>query len=68
MMCDPEEQLQGLGVFVHGVLAGLHILGAVFNWRRKNWVDVTAHTAAAGYDVWAANKHLNCVRGLKNRR
>lgn len=53
-----DRQMQELGVFVHGVLAGLHILGAVYNFRRKNWLDVAAHTGAAGYDAWAFTKHL----------
>ena len=53
-----ERQIAELGVFVHGVLAGLHLLGVVYNLRKRNWVDVTAHTLAAGYDIWAVNKHV----------
>lgn len=53
-----EHQLQSLGIFVHGVLAGLHLLGVAYNLKRKNWVDVSAHTLAAGYDIWATTKHV----------
>lgn len=52
-----ERQLQVLGVFVHGMLTFGHLLGIVFNARRKNWFDVSAHSAAMTYDVWAAMKH-----------
>lgn len=57
MKPQPERQLSELGVFVHGVLAGLHLLGVVYNMRRRNWWDVTAHTAAAIYDTHAAMAH-----------
>lgn len=60
---DAERQLQALGCWVHGVLAGLHLLGVAYNLKRRNWVDVTAHSLAAGYDVWATTKH---VRKLRN--
>jgi len=57
-------QLAELGIFVHGVLTGLHVLGIVYNWRRRNWTDVAAHSAAAAYDSWAVHKHIKQVRDL----
>ena len=54
-----DRQMSELGVFVHGVLAGLHILGIAYNLRRRNWFDVVMHTTSAGYDVWALNKHIH---------
>lgn len=58
---EANRQMQELGVFVHGVLAGLHMLGLVYNARRGNWVDVTAHGAAAVYDVYAVSKHMKAL-------
>ena len=54
-------QLQELGVFVHGVLAGLHALGIIYNVKRHNWIDVGAHTGAAAYDIWAVHKHIRAL-------
>lgn len=56
-----NRQLQELGVFVHGVLAGLHLLGLVYNARRRNWIDVAAHGFAAAYDVYAVSKHMKAL-------
>lgn len=57
-----ERQLQTLGVFVHGVLFGLHALGVAYNLKRQNWFDVSVHTAAGGYDLWAVGKHVNALK------
>lgn len=57
-----HRQLEELSVFVHGILTGLHLLGVAYNLRKRNWVDVTAHTLAAGYDLYAVNTHLNHLR------
>lgn len=56
-----EQQLQYLGIFVHGVLSGLHILGIVYNAKRRNWLDVTAHGGAALYSGWAVAKHMQAL-------
>ena len=53
-----ERDIQSLAVFVHGVLAGLHALGIVYNMKRRNWFDVAAHSAAMSYDIWATAKHV----------
>jgi hypothetical protein len=53
---EPPE-LHALACLVHGALAALHALGAVYNYRRKNWRDVAAHTAAALYDAHSAHHH-----------
>ncbi|PYS01142.1 MAG: hypothetical protein DMG12_15950 [Acidobacteria bacterium] len=54
-----EHDLQCLATFVHGALAALHALGVGYNFRRRNWFDVAAHSAAMAYDVWATAKHLD---------
>ena len=56
-----ERHVQGISIFVHGVLAAFHCLGIISNWRRKNWRDVACHTAAAAYDVYAVNKHIKAL-------
>ena len=53
---EPPE-LHALACFVHGALTALHLLGAVYNCRRRNWWDVITHLAAAGYDVRSARHH-----------
>ena len=64
MRNDSERQLQQLGVFVHGILTGLHVLGMVYNFRRKNWADVLAHGGAALYDTYAVAKHMKALEKL----
>lgn len=56
-----ERQLQVLGVFVHGVLAGLHALGIIYNLRRRNYSETAIHTAAATFSVVATTKHMRKV-------
>lgn len=58
--------MAALGIFVHGVLAGLHLLGFVYNLKRKNWVDVTCHGLATGYDGYATVKHINQLAACDN--
>jgi hypothetical protein len=53
---EPPE-VHALGCFVHGALTALHALGAVYNYRRRNWRDVAAHLAAATYDAHSARHH-----------
>ena len=52
-----EVHIASLATFVHGVLTGLHLLGVVYNLRRRNWSDVAAHSAAAMYDLHATARH-----------
>ena len=46
-------------------------LGAVYNYRRKNWRDVAAHVAAALYDAHSAHHHYRteqiALRRLSSR-
>lgn len=58
-----DRQLQELGVFVHGILVGLHLLGVAYNAKRRNWGDVMLHGVAATYDLWAVSKHLRALEG-----
>jgi hypothetical protein len=53
---DPPE-LHALACFVHGALTALHVLGAIYNCRRRNWRDVVVHVAAAAYDARSVRHH-----------
>lgn len=68
MKLSADRQMTELGVFVHGALVGLHLLGVVYNLRRHNWVDMGAHTAAALYDTWAVHKHLRDLAPFNDTR
>ena len=63
-----EQDIEYLATFVHGVLAGLHALGIVYNIKRRNWIDVAAHSAAMSYDMFATAKHLVALDRLTTRR
>jgi len=62
-----EQDLEHLATFVHGVLAGLHALGIVYNIKRRNWIDVAVHSAAMSYDMFATAKHLVALDRLTTR-
>jgi hypothetical protein len=55
-------ELEALAAFVHGALAAFHLLGVIYNARRRNWFDVAAHSAGVVYDGYAMNKHLKRTR------
>jgi hypothetical protein len=63
---EPPE-LHALGCFVHGALAALHTLGAVYNCRRRNWWDVAAHIAAALYDARSVRHHYRTEQIARRR-
>ena len=66
---EPPE-LHALACLVHGALAALHALGAVYNYRRRTG-DVAAHIAAALYDAHSAHHHYRteqiALRRLSSR-
>lgn len=53
-----RRQLSVLACFVHGALAALHVLGILYNVRRKNVGATVFHTAAAAYDAYALAEHM----------
>ena len=59
-----DRRMAELAVFVHGILVTLHSLGIVYNLRKRNYWDVAAHTAAAGYDAHALAKHIREIEAL----
>jgi hypothetical protein len=64
---EPPE-LHALACLVHGALTALHTLGAVYNYRRRNWRDVAAHVAAALYDARSARHHYRTEQIALRRR
>ena len=64
---EPPE-VHALGCFVHGALTALHVLGAVYNYRRRNRWDLVAHIAAALYDARSVRHHYRMEQaGLRRR-
>lgn len=59
MSYHDDRRMAELSAFVHGVLAGLHVLGIAYNLRKRNWFDVFMHTSAAIYDVHSMHSHVN---------
>ena len=59
-----SPDLETLAVFVHGALAGLHLLGFVHNVRlgKRNRLDAAAHLFAFGYDAAATWRHAKRLR------
>jgi hypothetical protein len=60
-----DSRLDELSIFVHGTLAGLHLLGIVYNLKRRNHWDVLAHGCAAAYDLYAVGVHLRALDAAK---
>ena len=60
-MNHSDRQMQEIALMVHTLLTAGHCLGIVYNVKRRNWLDVAAHTAAAAYDVSAINKHMRTL-------
>lgn len=53
-----DQDIETLGVFVHGILAGLHCLGMFYNLRKRKYLDATIHGLALTYDAASAYKHM----------
>jgi hypothetical protein len=68
MTIKSEQDIEYLATFVHGVLAGLHALGIIYNIKRRNWLDVAAHSAAMSYDMYATAKHFVALDRLTSAR
>jgi hypothetical protein len=64
---EPPE-VHALGCFVHGALTALHVLGAVYNYRRRNRWDLVAHVAAALYDARSVRHHYRMEQAALRRR
>lgn len=56
-MDKTRRELHVLATFVHGVLCSFHVLGALYNYKRRNYKQAALHVAVAGYDAWAVAHH-----------
>lgn len=54
---NEESQLESLAKMVHGGLCAGHILGVVYNLKKRRYLDAVFHTAAAAYDLVSAMRH-----------
>lgn len=52
------RELHIMAAFVHGMLATLHTIGTIYNFRRKNRLDAVIHSVAAIYSVRAVKNHI----------
>ena len=55
-------ELEVLSTFVHGSLFFGHSLGVVSNIRKKNYLDVVAHSLAGAYDLFATISHYKKMK------
>lgn len=60
-MTDSKE-VHGLAAFTHGALASLHLLGCVYNLKRRNWYNLGVHSYALAFSVQATVHHSNEVK------
>lgn len=58
MSSKPLPEIHALGIFAHGALTALHVLGVVFNWRRGNRVEAGMHVVAVACSAYAIHTHL----------
>ena len=56
-MGESRQEVHSLACFVHGALTALHLLGMIYNGKRKNWWDVGMHGLGAAYSVKATLHH-----------
>lgn len=54
-----EHDLHYLAAFVHGALAALHTLGALYNSKRRNRINVIFHTCAAAFSIRNMVHHIH---------
>lgn len=57
-MPTEKSEIEPLAAFVHGSLASLHLLGLIYNIRRRNRLDIVAHGLGVLYDLRAMRHHL----------
>lgn len=57
-MDKEQDDTELLAAFVHGALALGHLLGLIYNIRKKNWKSAGFHLSALTFDLWATFIHL----------
>jgi len=51
------KEIHILGIFVHGALSAFHLLGVVYNVRRRNYWDIAIHAAGIAYSARSTLHH-----------
>ena len=54
---NKESQLESIAKFTHGALFAGHLLGIVYNLKKRRYASVALHTAVATYDLVSALRH-----------
>ena len=52
-----SKETHALASFVHGALAAGHLLGCVYNLRKRNWYNLAVHAYAMGFSINATVHH-----------
>ena len=60
-----KYEVATLSAFVHGALASLHLLGLVYNYKRRNKMDIVMHGLALAYDFKSLVGHYKDAKTQK---
>jgi len=58
-----NQETETLAAFVHGALALGHLLGFIYNLRRRNFKSAGFHLSAFTFDLWATYIHWKDSKG-----
>ena len=53
-----RKEIDNIAAFVHGSLFSLHMLGLVYNLKKKNYLYSAIHAAVGIFDVVGTMRHL----------
>ena len=57
-----NKEIHSLAGFCHGALASLHLIGVVYNLKRKHWYNVAIHGYALAFSLNATAHHAKICR------
>lgn len=64
MLNEGQEAIkdqESFSTFVHGGLCAGHLLGMFYNFKKKNYIDMSIHGLVAIYDLLSTYKHYKEV-------
>lgn len=64
-MHNDSHDMHTTGAFIHGCLVMLHLIGVLYNAKRRNKADVVVHTLALAYSVRSMLHHTYACRGCE---
>lgn len=65
MSNSSNKEVHSLAGFTHGALASLHLLGVLYNIRRKHWYNVVVHGYALAFSLNATTHHARMCKGCE---